>query len=65
MRNVMKKYDFFIARKPKAKERPKFGKGHAYTPKATKDYEQYVKSLYRGPFFEGAITIKILAGFVL
>lgn len=59
----MMKYDFFIAESPFGKQRPKFGRGHAYTPKETREYEQYVKSLYHGPLFEGAVIVKILAGF--
>ena len=36
--------DFLILGKAQAKQRPKFGNGHAYTPKKTANYEAYVKS---------------------
>lgn len=33
---------FSVEITPKAKERPRFARGHAYTPKATKDYEEII-----------------------
>lgn len=33
---------FSVPIKPKAKERPRFARGHAYTPKATKEYEETI-----------------------
>lgn len=33
---------FSVSITPKAKERPRFVNGHAYTPKATKDYEKTI-----------------------
>ncbi len=36
------KIHFSVDVRPKAKERPRFAKGHTYTPRATKDYEQLI-----------------------
>ena len=38
----MNRLSFSVDIKPKAKERPRFANGHAYTPKATKEYEQEI-----------------------
>ena len=35
--------DFTIPGEPKGKGRPRFGKGHAYTPDVTENYESYIK----------------------
>lgn len=37
---------FDIAGEPKAKQRPRHGKGFTYTPKETVNYENYVKMCY-------------------
>lgn len=51
---------------PKAKGRPRFGKGRAYTPKATRDAERDVgwiaRQAMRGrELFEGALAVRIYA----
>lgn len=42
---------------PKSKGRPRFSRGHAYTPKETREYEeavrQIVKSVIKSPFNNG------------
>lgn len=38
---------FTILGKPVPKQRPRFSKGHAYTPKKTVDYERYVQDCFR------------------
>lgn len=47
---------FTIDMNPVPKGRPRFGNGHAYTPKATLDYEKYVAAIagiyMRGEYFE-------------
>ena len=51
-----------IARRPLAKGRPRFvmKTGHAYTPKATLDYEKEIAWLYNGPkFAEGPIWVSL------
>lgn len=39
-----------IAGNPTGKARPRFSHGHAYTPKNTRDYESYVKMLYKAKY---------------
>lgn len=41
------KVQFSIAGKPQGKARPRFSRGHAYTPDATKKYETMTAFLYR------------------
>jgi Holliday junction resolvase RusA-like endonuclease len=51
-----------IARRPLVKGRPRFvmKTGHAYTPKATLDYEKEIAQLYSGPkFAEGPIWVSL------
>lgn len=59
----MKKHEFRIERRPKAKGRPRATRtGHVYTDKGTRDYESFVKEAYElsnGPKFEGPVQIKI------
>lgn len=53
---------FTILGKPVPKHRPRFSKGHAYTPKKTVDYEIYVKDCFRssmGLKMAGMIEITI------
>lgn len=50
--------------KIKGKDRPRFFKGHAYTPKATKDYEKKVKDEYikhGGKLLETPVKVNIIA----
>lgn len=55
----------FISGKPKGKGRPRFFKGHAVTPKDTRDYEELVAityKAYRGKYYEDkAISVLIRA----
>lgn len=59
----MKKFQYHqnISIRPKAKGRPRVTKtGHAYTPKATMDYEKEIKEAYKGPLFEvGLLSVKL------
>lgn len=59
-----KQHKFTIPIRPKAKSRPrvtsKNGKQWAYTPKTTRDYEQMVKEYYKGPKFEGPVSMSIV-----
>lgn len=53
---------FTILGKPVPKQRPRFSKGHAYTPKKTVDYERYVQDCFRssmGLKMAGMIEITI------
>jgi hypothetical protein len=51
----MKHHQIFKVR-PKIKGRPRMSrKGHAYTPKETKDYESLIAGLYDGPMFESEL----------
>lgn len=59
---------FFVDGKPVGKGRPRFTKsGHAYTPKTTRDYEEYVKMCFmtskRTNFGELPVMVKIKAAF--
>jgi Holliday junction resolvase RusA-like endonuclease len=38
--------EFVIYGKPRGKQRPRMGKGHAYTPKETVEYEKLVKQSF-------------------
>lgn len=57
----MKKHEFKIERRPKAKGRPRATKtGHVYTDKSTRDYETAVAEAYQssgGPRFEGPVQV--------
>lgn len=54
---------------PKGKGRPKFTKnGHAYTPAATREYEEYIRNCYfeqDGTFHEGYVFAVISAFYPL
>jgi len=50
-------YRFTVRTRPKAKGRPRFGKGRTYTPKGTVDAEQVIADAYKGPKFEGAVSL--------
>lgn len=58
----MDKYEFTILEEPQGKGRPKFTRaGHAYTPEKTRDYERFVRTMYHGAKFDGALTVRIKA----
>tara|TARA_B100001540_G_scaffold278521_1_gene266716 strand:- start:3460 stop:3798 length:339 start_codon:yes stop_codon:yes gene_type:complete len=58
---VPKSYKFTVPVRPKVKGRPRFSKkGYAYTPKNTRDYENAVKEHYKGPLFEGPISMSVV-----
>ena len=51
-------YKFTIPGKPKVKGRPRFTKGgHAYTPANTAIHEKLIREYYKGPKFEGPISV--------
>lgn len=53
-----------IPGKPKAKDRPIFFNGHAYTSKSTRAYEKKVKSIWKDKTsitFHGAVDVSITA----
>ena len=51
---------FVIPGEPVPKGRPRFTKsGHVYTPKRTKDYEDYIQYLYKGKELQGEIEAEI------
>ena len=60
---MTKTYKFSIPIRPKSKGRPrvtsKNGKQWAYTPKGTRDYEQAVRDYYKGPKFDGPVSMTI------
>lgn len=53
-------YKIVVPGRPKPKERPRFARGHAFTPKTTLDYEAYVRECAAGivkePFEGNSIT---------
>lgn len=57
---------FSVPIKPKAKARPRFGNGHAYTPKSTKEYEntiaKYAKKAGASPL-PNPVVIDVTATF--
>ncbi len=60
--------DFTIPGEPKGKGRPRFGKGHTYTPDDTENYETFVKICYaknaRKPFpADSRIKMTVMAYF--
>ena len=51
-------YKFTIPGKPKVKGRPRFTKhGHAYTPANTAIHEKLIREYYKGPKFEGPVSL--------
>ena len=50
-------YTQFIPVKPKVKGRPRMGRRGAYTPRATKDYEDAIREHYDGPEFDGPVRV--------
>lgn len=50
--------------KIRGKQRPRVCRGHAFTPKQTKEYEELIKISYinqGGEYFEGALRVRIEA----
>ena len=55
--------EFVIHTKPLPKSRPRFANGRAYTPKATRDYEELLRWHFRAVFsdpFRGDVAVKIV-----
>ena len=60
---VVKKTEIFFPFEPVPKARPRFFRGHAYTPKTTQDYEKKIAEYYKeqtDDFYDGAIKIKLV-----
>ena len=55
------RFSCFIPGNPRPKQRPRLGRGgHVYTPKTTRQWEDYVGwtwRLNRGPLFEGPVKM--------
>lgn len=59
----MKKTEIFFPFEPVPKARPRFFRGHAYTPKTTQDYEKKIAEYYKSQtddYYDGAIKIKLV-----
>lgn len=56
----MVKHVQFIEGKPVAKQRPRVTREGTYTPKATRDWEDYVGFTYTGPHFDGPVQVVLL-----
>ena len=60
---MSKSYKFSVPIRPKAKGRPRVTRKNnstwAYTPKSTRDYEAAVKQCYKGPKFEGPVSLTV------
>ena len=57
---------FVIPAAPRGKERPRFAKGHTYTPKKTRDYEELVRREYianGGKKLRGPLKVTMFAIF--
>jgi len=53
-------YRFTIPLKPRAKPRPRLTKrGYAYTPKSYAEYEKQIATYYKGPKFDGPVSVSI------
>lgn len=57
-----------LAGEPRAKGRPRFGRGHTYTPQPTRNYENdlrfmAVKAMSGNPPMEGPLSVGIVAAF--
>ena len=55
-----------IEGEPKGKQRPRFGQGHTYTPKETKDYERLIHDTWiweKKRTYHGYVRVKIRAYF--
>jgi Holliday junction resolvase RusA-like endonuclease len=50
-------YRFTVRGRPRAKGRPRFGRGRAYTPKGTVDAERLIAEAYAGPKFDGPVSL--------
>lgn len=59
----MKKTEIFFPYIPIPKARPRFFKGHAYTPKTTQEYEKNISEYYQSQtddFYETAIKVRLV-----
>lgn len=60
----MKKTELFFPFEPKPKGRPRFTRtGHAYTPKATHDYEKQIRDFYKensSDYYDSAIKVNLI-----
>lgn len=56
-----KQYVLEIPGRPMGKQRPKFGKGFAYTPKKTVEYENYVRLVFQRKYGQPNLTGQIKA----
>lgn len=60
----MKKTELFFPYEPKPKGRPKFTRiGHAYTPKATRDYEKQIRDFYKenaSDYYDSPIKVSLV-----
>ena len=59
----MKKTEIFFPFEPVSKGRPRFFRGHAYTPKTTQEYEKNISEYYQSQtddFYETAIKVKLV-----
>ena len=59
----VKKTEIFFPFEPVSKGRPRFFRGHAYTPQKTQDYEKKIAEYYKSQtddFYDGAIKIKLV-----
>lgn len=64
--NQENKAKFIIEGEPKGKARPRVVNNHAFTPKATVEYENWVRLCYRNScnsYFKGAVKAKIDVGY--
>lgn len=59
----MKKTEIFFPFEPMSKGRPRFFRGHAYTPQKTQDYEKKIAEYYKSQtddFYDSAIKVKLI-----
>ena len=60
----MRKTELFFPYEPKPKGRPKFTRiGHAYTPKATRDYESQIRDFYKenaSDYYDSPIKVSLV-----
>lgn len=54
----------FVHGKPRGKARPRFARGHTYTPRETVEYERAIATSYiehGGRMYDGAVYLKVTA----
>ncbi|MCR5722022.1 MAG: RusA family crossover junction endodeoxyribonuclease [Lachnospiraceae bacterium] len=57
----MYEYKIIIDGDPVGKSRPRFARGHAYSPQKNREYEKMINKSYDGLKLEGAVNLRLTA----